>query len=75
VADLQDGVIFEHGFERGEGFAFIDLARRVHAEHIVCGTRIRVNMRERDVTGLAGAKRERDADKPAFMGIERNRGR
>ena len=71
LADLEDGGVFQHGLQRLDSFAHLHLARRVGAEHVAVAFRVRIDMREGDVAGLAGGESKGHADQSSAYGIQR----
>ncbi len=63
LADLEDGRVFEHRFQRAQGIRHANLAGRIRAKHVAVTGIVRIDMGERDVAGLVGGQGERDPDK------------
>ena len=70
LADLEDGLVFQKGFQRLQGFGLVDLARRVGIEHVAAACMVRIDVAERDVAGLIRCDGDGDSDEIAKLAVE-----
>ena len=56
MPDLENGIVFEQDLQGLQRLVLVDLPRWIDAEHVITwriGIGVRIDVRERDVTGFA----------------------